>query len=77
MIEIIIEDIMRAIPGDKIKCCTLNGGYDFDSKNAKRYLKKDKIYTVTRVEVGGWSTKVWIEGFDDSFNSVHFEDWDR
>ena len=36
-------------------------------------LEVGKMYKVRDVEMGGWYTDIWLEGYKGSFNSVHFE----
>jgi hypothetical protein len=51
------------------------GGYSSDKKHARKYLKKNKIYTVDHTEVDDFYTEVYLQEFPGvSFNSVMFQD---
>lgn len=48
---------------------------DFDQRHAKEYLKENESYTVEKIEVEGWSSKVFLyEVPNVSFNTVMFEE---
>lgn len=50
------------------------GGYDSDLIHANKYLKVGEIYTVEWVDVGDWSSDVYLEEVPgQDFNTVHFE----
>jgi hypothetical protein len=40
----------------------------------KDHLKVGETYEVEKTEVHSWHTKIWLKGFDEPFNSVHFEE---
>lgn len=64
-----------AMEGHKVKCSTLNAGYDSDQEKAKRYLTVGNTYTVDHTIVESFSTEVYLKEFPlVSFNSVFFED---
>lgn len=64
-----------AMKGHKVKCETLEAGYDHHKRVAEKHLKVGNEYTVERTEVGGWHTDVYLQEFPDvAFNSVFFED---
>jgi len=64
-----------AAKGHKIRCSTLDAGYEYDKKVAKSYLKIGNIYTVEKTSVDNWSTSVSLQEFPGkNFNSVFFED---
>lgn len=66
-----------ALKGHKIKVTEnfLNRGREYDKLQAKKYLEKDKLYTVERTLVSGSWTRVWLQEIPKvGFNSVHFED---
>jgi hypothetical protein len=53
-------------------------GTDHELKAAMAVLTVGDIYTVRRVEVGDWSSKVYLTGYDTPFNTVHFCNiWDE
>ena len=61
--------------GHKVRCCTLNGGYDFDKAKANKYLYVGGEYTIEKTDVDNWHTDVYLEEFPNvKFNSVFFED---
>lgn len=49
---------------------TIRNGLDYDP--AKKLLTVGEIYTVKKVEVSGWSSKVYLEELDGGFNTVLF-----
>jgi hypothetical protein len=50
------------------------GGYDSQQEAARKVLEVGGIYTVERVEVGDWSSSVWLKEHPArSFNTVMFE----
>lgn len=54
---------------------TKNSGHDYDKEKVKKYLNVGEEYTVNYTDVGGWSTRVYLEEIEDvEFNSVNFED---
>ena len=64
-----------AIKGHRVKCNTLDAGYEYDQQRAKEHLEVGKEYTVDYTEVDNWTTRVFLEEFPEiSFNSVFFED---
>lgn len=64
-----------AIKGHKVRCCTLNGGYDSDKEKANKYLNVSEEYTIEKTVVDNWHTDVYLEEFPNvKFNSVFFED---
>lgn len=61
--------------GDRVIFSHPKAGYYYDQQTASKYLKLGEIYTVELTNVGGFSTRVYLQEFKDiSFNSVHFED---
>lgn len=40
-------------------------------------LEPGKIYDVNEIHIGGWYTKVYLDGLDDDYNSVKFNFFDR
>lgn len=53
---------------------SLKGGWSLEEEqfNSYNFQLGDRI-RVTRIEVGRSSSKIWLEGYEDSFNSVYFE----
>jgi hypothetical protein len=48
-------------------------GTDGDKDNARKAgLIVGDIYFVSKIEINDWYTDVWIDGFDEPFNSVQF-----
>ena len=67
-------DIYNIKENDKIKCVSDYenswGGCDPIQGN----LEVGKIYTVIKVEVHSWHTRIWVKEVPNKyFNSVHFE----
>jgi hypothetical protein len=59
--------------GSKIRFTNPNVGYDYDIKNAKKYLKLKKYYIIKRISVGQSRTEVELEGIPDiRFNAIMF-----
>lgn len=53
---------------------TGKNGRDHELSEAKGVLEVGHIYTVAKIEVGDWSSEVWLHEVDDlSFNTVHFK----
>lgn len=51
-----------------------NAGTDYDKEKVHEAgLEVGRKYKVTRIEMGGWYTDVWLEGYSHAFNSVHFD----
>lgn len=64
-----------ALEGHKVKCSTLNAGYEGEKTKAKKHLEVGKSYTVDYTNVDNWSTDVFLKEFPGiGFNSVFFED---
>jgi hypothetical protein len=64
-----------ALEGHKVKCETLEAGYDYDKEIAKRHLELSKEYTIDYTIVDSWSTDVYLKEIPNQrFNSVFFED---
>lgn len=60
--------------GTKVIFNNING-HDYDLEHARKYLKEGEKYTVDFIDVGAWSTSVYLEEFPGiSFNSVMFDD---
>jgi len=69
---------VMAGPGDTIRYTAPNDGGERERKHAASALIKDRVYTIARVVVSGFSSHVYLEGIDPhtSFNTVLFEDED-
>lgn len=53
---------------------SIRNGYASVEEHARKHLQVDKTYTVDYIEVGDWSTKVYLKEFpNETFNSVSFE----
>lgn len=60
--------------GDQVRFINKNG-LQSDLEKAQEYLQPGEIYTVDRVYIGNWSSKVYLmEVPGVSFNTVCFED---
>jgi len=60
--------------GAKIKFSYPENGYGSTRETVDAYLSKGKTYTVERINIGGWSTSVYLEEVPGiGFNSVLFE----
>ena len=54
---------------------TGHGGYESDQQHASRFLKVNEFYTVMKLEVGDWSSRVKFWEFPyEWFNTVMFEE---
>ena len=50
-------------------------GTELDKKYANKHLVVDQVYKVTGLDVGGWGSKVYLDGFGyTAFNTVMFEE---
>ena len=50
-------------------------GTELDKELADKHLVVDQVYKVTGLDVGGWSSKVYLDGFGyTAFNTVMFEE---
>jgi len=64
---------MDSTKGSKVKFLGEHG-LDYDVPDAiEDGLVKGEIYTVEYMIVGGWSSEVKLEEFDDVYNTVMFE----
>ena len=50
-----------------------NGGYKLERESAKDKLVVGRGYQVEKIQVGGWNTEVYLQGYNISFNSCLFE----
>ena len=66
-------DIFKTTVGDKVKFTNPKSGYERDIERAAKLLILNKEYIITGKIVHGWSTQIWLKGFEESFNSVMFE----
>ena len=59
-------------PGRKVTVTenTIRNGFDHDP--AKKLLVVGEIYTVKKIDVVGWSSKVYLEELDGGFDTVLF-----
>jgi hypothetical protein len=63
--------------GDKVAFTKPRAGYDADISRAAERLEIGKIYTVERVIIGGFSSKVVLKEVSGvKFNTVQFTDLD-
>lgn len=59
-------------PGTKVGFLGRNG-MPGELKHAKNVLKRYKVYTISRIDVGDWNSEVFLEEVPgESFNSVMF-----
>ena len=59
---------------DKISAKFLGtGGYDRERKIANELLEVGKLYNLEDLCIGSSYTNIWLEGFENSFNSVMFD----
>jgi hypothetical protein len=65
-----------ANPGDTIRHTGNDAGSDSDRKHAAEFLVIDQVYTIKRVQVGGFWSRVWVEGVDQhmGFNTLLFDE---
>ncbi len=62
-------------PGKKVKFLNKNG-YDWQKEEAAKVLNTEDEYTVVDIDIGGWMSDVYLEGFPHPFNTVMFENVD-
>jgi hypothetical protein len=68
-------DIKKASPGYKVVFMNPEAGWSDDQFRAKKAnLVVGREYTLAKVEVHSWHTKIWLEEVEGIFNSVQFED---
>jgi hypothetical protein len=64
-------------PGDTVECTHPNAGYPDDSKHLAKYgITKGDRLTVARVNIEGYSSRVYFKGVGRGrvpFNTVHFD----
>ena len=66
-------DVLHCERGCKVRADHLDYGTEYDSEQAKRWLKEGEVYEVDKVFVGGCFSDVYLKEFPgQSFNSVHF-----
>ena len=54
-------------------CEYIDNGYDSDQKQLSKYnIKVGDRFEVEEINMGQSSTSIYLEGFEESFNSVHF-----
>ena len=49
------------------------GGYKLERESAKDKLVIGQSYQVEKIQVGGWNTEVYLQGYKNSFNHCLFE----
>ncbi|WKL00930.1 hypothetical protein Q0F98_28985 [Paenibacillus amylolyticus] len=59
--------------GSKVRFVN-RGGWDGEYERAAEVLEHGKVYTIKRINVYQSSSEVFLEGINQSFNSVFFED---
>lgn len=68
------RDVIECKPGDRIVYANPDNGYPSDRKYAAEHLVINQIYTVCMLDVGSYSSSVYIgEPVDKWFNTVMFE----
>ena len=66
-------DILHAEKGCKCKVVTLDAGWNSEKEIARKFLDINKEYTVEAIELGSYSSEVYLKEIPDiSFNSVFF-----
>jgi hypothetical protein len=54
---------------------TINNGFPSDKKRALKYLEVGKTYTVESIDIGKWSSRVFLKEIPTiSFNTASFKD---
>lgn len=77
-IQEMINEVNHKIEEDNkltAEFCYSDSGSEFDIEYNKKYLEKNKRYKVDRIDMSAFSTRIYLEGFEDSkngFNSVCF-----
>jgi hypothetical protein len=64
-----------ARPGSKV-IFTGKGGYPAQNSHANSVLEIGREYEVKHVSVGSWSSNVYLEGVEGSWNTTMFRDSD-
>lgn len=60
--------------GSKVRFSFLENGNCYDVEKAKKYLKKNEIYTIKKIYISSWRTDIILKEFPGiEFNSVQFE----
>lgn len=63
--------------GVHVRVKSFSAGNSYERELVEKYLAKDQVYTIDRINVGRNYTDVWlVEVPDLSFNSVFFENVD-
>ena len=58
-------------PGEKVRFLN-EGGYGHERLDAESRMTTGKVYTVERIQVGGWHSVVQLEGVVGWHNTVMF-----
>jgi hypothetical protein len=67
------ENVLFCEKGCRVKAINLNNGWKCDSELAHKYLEKDGIYTVEKLDVGRCESSIELQEFPNViFNTVHF-----
>lgn len=64
---------INAKSGTKIRF-TGEGGHESENAEARAQLEIGGLYTLNYTRIGSWSTDVYLDEVEGSFNSVMFED---
>ena len=68
------KEVLHCEHGSKVKAINLNAGWSGDQEKAHNLLTKDAIYEVESIEIGSWSSVIYLKEFPgERFNTVHFE----
>lgn len=67
-------DVLHCERGFKVIAVDLDAGFAHDSKQANDLLVKGQVYEVEKVNIGGWTSAIWLKEFPGKkFNTVHFK----
>lgn len=66
-------DIFETNEGDLVTHHTLQAGHDWQKEETEKHLTLGEIYRIEQIIVHSWHTDVYIEGFEEPFNHVFFE----
>ena len=68
------NDVLGCERGSYVVLRYPENGTDSDKEMVEKYLKKDELYTVEFLTIGGYQSEVELKQFPGiKFNSIHFE----
>lgn len=64
---------MKGDPMLTAKLITYYAGYLYEAERVQAFLQLGEEYPVYEINVYSWCSDVFLEGFEESFNSIFFE----